>query len=586
MNKFSKYTAYILWLGIIVVSIFVNQIFNVENLHIIQWDGYGYYLHLPANFIFNDAHHFAFAQHHLDTYPISTGLYQIVPIAETANAKMITTYNIGMSILWLPFFLIAHICAATFGFAADGMSYPYQLSIWFAAIIYIGIGIYFLRKILLYFFTDKIVATTLIGIYVGTNFLYYCLYAKELTHIYLFAIIAAYVWHLLQYQKLQLAKHKYFAGLLFGFAVLIRSSEIVLILLPMFYGISFSVHPKKLIINFVQTTQIALVGFCVFALQIFYFKYTINQFWANGYKGHGFQLLHPRFQYFLFGWEYGWLLYSPLCILFFIGFYILYKKLPEWFYAILTFFIANCWLLFSWKISYGSTFGCRPITQSYAIMAIAMACCFYYFSTLKKVVTSFVSILFCLLIYLNIFQTYQYMLRIIPKAGNTKNHYLQSFWDLKRSNKKAVLFDVQEYLPLQPTTNLLPLFKSDSVFTMPPSAENILYKNYFSILINDSLKNKLSNNWLQVKCVSSYWNNNYSFDNSPTLTFDWSRNNQSLKWNGIKLPICMENKMNDTLAFTIQSPTLATNDVWKVYLQNHTADSFKVSYLQISTIKN
>ncbi|HEY9114586.1 MAG TPA: hypothetical protein VIN10_07785, partial [Bacteroidales bacterium] len=94
---------------------------------VLSWDVFGYYLYLPANYIYYDPalQNTTWLDELIRQYEPTSSLYQLYPMAE---GKMLIKYTSGIAILTLPFFLLAHFLAPLFGFPADGLSMPYQLS--------------------------------------------------------------------------------------------------------------------------------------------------------------------------------------------------------------------------------------------------------------------------------------------------------------------------------------------------------------------------------------------------------------------------------------------------------------------------
>ena len=97
---------------------------------------------------------------------ISDTLYQIY---ETESGHMLIRYPMGLSVLLSPFYLIGHYIAGFSHYSQDGFSLPYQLAIISGCLFYISASILLLRKILLTWFNDNIVAITLLLICISTN---------------------------------------------------------------------------------------------------------------------------------------------------------------------------------------------------------------------------------------------------------------------------------------------------------------------------------------------------------------------------------------------------------------------------------
>ena len=131
---------------IAIVLIVSFSYLNNEKL-IIKADGKGYYEYLPATFIYNDL-----SWSFLDTLN-TPGYYKhseyIVGAIVGPPGDLHNKYFIGTAILMTPFFAIAHCIAIIGDYPADGYSYPYQQTMWYSALFYLWIGLFFLRKILL-----------------------------------------------------------------------------------------------------------------------------------------------------------------------------------------------------------------------------------------------------------------------------------------------------------------------------------------------------------------------------------------------------------------------------------------------------
>ena len=153
----------------------------------LNWDGYSYYLYLPATFIYGTPFHFDFHRDHFERYAISSSVYQFRGYGE----REAPFFTMGVAICELPFFFVAHgLNTAFLGFPKDGLSAPYQFGILAAALFFLGLGLFFLRKIVLPYFGETVTGVTLLALALGTNLLYYSIYDAALSHVYLFGLYA------------------------------------------------------------------------------------------------------------------------------------------------------------------------------------------------------------------------------------------------------------------------------------------------------------------------------------------------------------------------------------------------------------
>ena len=144
---------------------------NLKEPVSIAWDVYGYYMYLPSTFIYHDTYleKKEWVNAVREKYNPSSSEYQFRAIRN----KSVNIYLCGHAIIWAPGFFIAHLLAEPLGYAADGFSLPYQLSLIITGMLVTLLGLVFLRKVLLHFFTDKITALCLLIIGFGTNYYFH-----------------------------------------------------------------------------------------------------------------------------------------------------------------------------------------------------------------------------------------------------------------------------------------------------------------------------------------------------------------------------------------------------------------------------
>ena len=113
--------------SIIAVVLFVN-VFDSGRYHtpekVIEWDVINFYSYLPAVFAEGDIS-LSFAKEDPDRY-ISSNHYwpETLP-----NGDLLIKTTMGLSMLYCPFFLVAHAVAEPLGYEADGFSQPYALAL-------------------------------------------------------------------------------------------------------------------------------------------------------------------------------------------------------------------------------------------------------------------------------------------------------------------------------------------------------------------------------------------------------------------------------------------------------------------------
>src|SRR5690606_38307458 len=80
---------------------------------------------------------------------------------DEAAGNYVLKYTSGMAIMEAPFFFIAHFLAPHLDYPADGFSPPYQVMIYLGGLLMTLLGLWYLRKLLLLFYSDKVTGVTL-----------------------------------------------------------------------------------------------------------------------------------------------------------------------------------------------------------------------------------------------------------------------------------------------------------------------------------------------------------------------------------------------------------------------------------------
>ena len=142
----------------------------------------------------------------------------------------------------------------------------------------------------------------------------------------------------------------------------------------------------------------------------------------------------------LFSFRKGWLLYTPIMIFSLIGFYFLYHKVREYFYAInlffiSTFYVLSCWWFWSW----GGCFSNRALIESYVFLAFPIASFFSYFLETKS--WRIIKPIIFLLVVFNLYQTYRYKTVIIHWDQMTKESYKYGFFKLHFNDREREEFN-------------------------------------------------------------------------------------------------------------------------------------------------
>lgn len=431
----------------------------------ISYDASGYYMYLPALLIYKDIKQCAFADSIMKKYRPSSGFDQAY---RHWSGNYVMKYSAGQSIMYLPFFTAAHIFAKTTGlYPADGFSRPYQLCLSLGMMLYAMIGLWVVRKNLLFYFSDKPVAWTLIVLAFGTNYLNYAAIDNAMTHNTLFFLYALLIYRTILFYRNPGTKNAMYTGILCGLCTLIRPTEILSLLIPVLWGIGSLPDLKARIKCWLEQKKgiaTAAVFFVVITgLQVLYWKYVASEYIVYSYQDQGFNWLHPHLYPGLLSYKAGWLVYTPVMILIVPGFARLLYKFRSIAPAILLFSALFIYICFAWDIWwYGGSLGQRAMVQSYPILVFPLCAFFEALPKINRMAVVCVTPFIGLCIYYNLWLTYQaHVGGLFSTEEMNKNYFWGIFLKYKVDN------DIIKYLD------------NAEVYRGTPTDYTVLYQNDF-----------------------------------------------------------------------------------------------------------
>ncbi len=376
----------------------------------ISWDVFGYYLYLPATFIYGDLGELGFIDEIFRQYQPAGDFHHAV---QQSDGRYVMKYPIGMAIMYLPFFLLGHLGALLTEFPADGFSRPYQLALSWGSIIYAWLGLIVIRRILLKYVSDQATAITLIIIALATNYLNYVSFDGAMPHNYLFTLYALIILFTIRWHENPNIRDVGLLGATIGLATIIRPIELMAILIPLLWNIRDKqslIDKWKLVLSQRSHLGVLIISMgLVGSIQMIYWKIFSGTFLYYSYGEYGFDWLSPHIFDGLFSARKGWLAYTPVMIFALIGFVPLFKKYRYMFWAVCIYTVINIYVVYSWEVWwYGGSFGSRAMIQAYAVLCIPLGILIHDFLHMQSQVWKFV-VFGCMLlcIDLNLIQTWQ-----------------------------------------------------------------------------------------------------------------------------------------------------------------------------------
>ncbi|MHB1277408.1 MAG: hypothetical protein ACYC1Q_03350 [Bacteroidia bacterium] len=430
--KQAKYSLGVLLLSITVI--FIIRVLIADSANSLTWDVFGYYLYLPAYFIYDDPtlQNMEWINHIIETYHSTGTLYQAVQV-ESGNWVM--RYPGGPALLNLPAFLLADNLAEPLGYVRDGFSKPYQFAWVFGSMLYAFIGLIFSRKLLLKFFSDQWTAGILLLLVFATNYLEIATYANPLSHNFLFALYAVALYKMSSWSEKISLGSALLVGVLIGWITMCRPNEGLFILIPLLWKCSpwstdlpyFAFLRKNIKAFFLATLGLFLGGLP----QLLYWKYASGQWLFYSYQdnGVGFDLFAPHTWEFLFSYRKGWFVYTPVMLLATIGFIRLYRVNRKLFIPFFVFFLLNLYIISAWSVWWygGGSYSSRSMVSAYLILAFPLGYLLMWLKEQGKLIWAGTLGILGFMIVLNLFQFWQFKAKIIDGERMTGAYYWRIF---------------------------------------------------------------------------------------------------------------------------------------------------------------
>ncbi len=393
-----------------------------------EWDTDQYYSYLVAFFIEGDLS-FNFPNNYwLHDGPLGVKIQKM---------------SMGVALLEMPFFLLGHLVAKLGGYPLTGYSAPYVWSVNLGVLLYVFIGLNLLRKALLKFYSQFATSLTLVGVFIGTNLLYYTISTPTMGHSFLFFLFSALIYLTIRWHEDKKNIHLYLGVFVAGFIAVVRPNHAFAILIPVLYNVTSweSLKEKfKLIGSLKFKLIIALILFLIPIIpQLLYWKIYAGSWLYFSYNKEGFFFDNPQIVEFLFSYRKGWFIYTPIMLLAFVSMFFYKNKslsVSSWVYVIPSIYIISSW----WCWWYGASYGMRAMIDFYPLFAFPLAYFFDYFKRNLNLKILGVGVI-ALFVYFNLFGTIQYQRIIIHWDAMTRDSFWYSFQKISLSKDERAMFE-------------------------------------------------------------------------------------------------------------------------------------------------
>jgi hypothetical protein len=346
------------------------------------------------------------------------------------TGRWVNPHPIGVAVLMMPFFGLAHLLTRWSNLPLDGFSFYYQHGAGLAGIAALLVGLASLRRLLTPHFSDGVTLATLVSITWGTNLFHYAVFDGTYSHVYSFCLVAV----LLRLTEDWWMRAGWQAsvglGVTAGLIGLVRHPNLLFLVVVPLYGLMSADRPfdallqcwrRRTSIVIATTTMVVVVS-----PQLWIYHRATKRWFVSAYgQIGGFMFGSPHLIEVLVGVRNGLFFWSPVLLFAVGGVLVAHTWARRWLAAALVVFAAETYLIASWW-DWGGSFGNRGFTDGLPLAAVFLAAAFAWIAE-RPVVRVFATGTAAIAVMLSAVQMIQYWLRVLPMSDITWEQYRQLF---------------------------------------------------------------------------------------------------------------------------------------------------------------
>lgn len=390
-------------------------------------DGSGYYAYLPQWFTFH-TDKFQFADSIGKSY-YRTRFVEFAGYPPSAGEHY-NKYYPGSAICLTPFYLAGQVHASVSGHVNDGFSWPYLLWCNIGMIFFALFGAYALFRLSELYKLKPVISYLLVLVVLfGTNVCYYTTVEIPFSHVFCFAINT---WILLlakRWSTSEKSKHFYGLCLLLGLTVIIRPTNVFIILTIPFLFPSFRSFWSKVVELFRTKKTQLLIGFMFAVISIVFLYWNAYSqtglFVLNSYSNETFvNWKDPYIFDVLFSYRKGLFVFTPVLFLLLPALVVSYFRERQLFWMNLIIFSLVTYSTASWWMWwFGGGLGSRNYIDFMGIFILTIGVMIHQAPSLFKVLS-----IGALFLSTWMYQVYDYQMRynILHYSDISK----EGFWEV------------------------------------------------------------------------------------------------------------------------------------------------------------
>lgn len=422
-------------LGILTITMFNQRDLDNRFWRPIGGDATSYYAYLPAIFIYQDFSYSFIDKVGEKYYSDKEELKNKIKMKQPNGTVVNKTFP-GVAIFYLPFFCLSVLFSWIFGFPLDGYSLLFQWSVPIAHLFYLTLSLVFLNKAMknLSFgkWSRNIALATVVF---ATNVYFYVVYDNSVAHIFGFCGASILIWLLTKYRKDENFKWILWSIPLLAMLLITRPTNAMMVL---FFGVLLNKNQWKQLFNYRnwwnrKNIVPLLLTALIFFIPPLLWKLQSGNWIVYSYGKEGFNFLSPHWWEFLFSFQQGWWLWTPIMLPVFLmasAYFFLQNRLQGVLFfvgiGVITYVFSSWW---SW--TFGTSFGQRPMIDFYPILVVGMAGFIQYYRL------KFSLLLIIPFVLINGLQSYQMVKGIMSGGRTTRKMYTENFWKTRRDPAKV-----------------------------------------------------------------------------------------------------------------------------------------------------
>jgi len=344
----------------------------------------------------------------------------------TPTGHRLNDATIGCSLLWSPFFTLAHLAvkgANLLGYQvpADGYSFPYIFMISFASLLYGFLGLILIYLLLRRHFSFFPSLISLILLWFGSSLVFYMYLTPPMAHSTSLFTVSLFIFYWEKTRGDLSFRRFLILGALGGLALLVRDLNAVFLTIPFVEGGIILYQTRKA--EFRTKAKSTLIGLTLFVLLtvLIFTPQLIIYYILNGRLGPT-PFIVKKFTYFpyhflevLFSSFHGLFSWTPVIFLAVLGLLLISRKKAELSLPFLTAFFALVYILGCYETWWGgASFGARRFISTTPIFAFGLAGFIDYLEK-KRFPRKAIYLISAFLIIWNFFFIIQYVTGMIPK---------------------------------------------------------------------------------------------------------------------------------------------------------------------------